>query len=193
MLRLQRGGAYTSDITSLRRDVRANGTAAALALVTVSHPLAAHTVDLSINLAYEPNGAMPPIAGSLYVVAFGNPAPAGTWHFAVGGVGLPLPGALIPGGLAGSYASLGYPLGLPNLTDANLAAAVDAAATYAGAGPVAPAVLDALARLIIVSSEALRFQEVMTGVDDILGQPAPAQYAPPVATIHNWGGHTLGP
>ncbi len=41
MIRLQHGGAYTADISSLRAQIRANGTNPVLAVVTVSHPLAA--------------------------------------------------------------------------------------------------------------------------------------------------------
>ncbi len=188
MIRLQHGGAYTADISSLRAQIRANGTNPVLAVVTVSHPLAAQTVDLQLNLAYQPNSALPPINGSLYTVAFGNTH--GTWHFNVGAIGVPLPGALLPGALGGDYASLGYPMGLPNITDANLLAAVNAIAGYAGAAPVPPAVLDAMTRLIITVSEAVRFDEVCAGLNSVLGNLS--TFVPPVVQIHNWGGHTLG-
>lgn len=187
-MRLQHGGAYTSDISKARAQIRANGTNAILGIITVSHPMAVNTVDLYLNLAYEPNSNLPPINGSLYTVGFGNAA--GVWHFNVGAIGVALPGVAIPGALAGDYLSLGYPLGLPNITDANLLAAVNSVAGYVGTAPVPVPVLDGLTRLIITCSEAIRFNEVEAGINTILGKAT--VYAPPVALIHNWGGHILG-
>nr|WP_320049647.1 ribosome-inactivating family protein [uncultured Desulfuromonas sp.] len=187
-MRLQHGGAYTSDISAFRGQIRQNGTLANVGIVNVSHPQSANTVDLYINLAYQANSNFPPINGSLYTVAFGNNN--GIWHFNVGAIGVALPGAAIPGALAGDYASLGYPLALPAITDANLLAAVNSVSNYAGAAPVPAPVLDGLTRLIIAVNEAARFDQVESGIDGILGNGG--VYPPPVATIHNWGGHILG-
>jgi hypothetical protein len=187
-MRLQHGGAYTSDVNALCAQIRANGTVPNIGIITISHPLAPNTVNFHINLAYEPNSNLPPINGSLYTVAFGNLN--GIWHFNVGAIGVALPGVGIPGALGGDYTSLGYPLGLPNITDANLLAAVNSVAGYAGAAPVPAPVLDGLARLIIAVNEAARFSVVAGGINSVLGNAT--VYAPPVATIHNWGGHILG-
>lgn len=187
-MRLQHGGAYTADISSLRAQIRANGTNPVLGIVTVSHPLAAQTVDLYLNLAYQPNSAFSPINGSLYTVAFGNAN--GVWHFNVGAIGVALPGVAIPGALGGDYNSLGYPMGLPNITDATLLAAINSVAGYAGAAPVPVPVLDGMTRLIITVSEAARFSEVGTGINSVLGNVS--VFVPPVVQIHNWGGHILG-
>lgn len=188
IMRLQRGGAYRSDIGQLRSQIRANGTLPNIGIISVSHPNSGNTVDLHINLAYQPNSSQPPINGSLYTVAFGNNN--GIWHFNVGAIGVVLPGAPIPGALGGDYASLGYALALPNITDANLLAAINAVSNYAGIAPVPQPVLDGLARLIIAVNEAARFNEVEAGIDSILGNAG--LYAPPFVTIHNWGGHILG-
>jgi hypothetical protein len=187
-MRLQRGGAYTSDIRRLRAQIRANGTVLTIATIAISHPNTVNTVNLYMNLAYEPNSNCPPINSSLYAVAFGNPN--GIWHFNVGAIGVALPGVLFPGALTGSYASLGYPLVLPNIADLSLLNAVQAVHGYAGAAPVGAPVLDGMARLIIAVNEAVRFNQVEMGVNDVLGNAN--NYAPPVATIHNWGGHFLG-
>jgi len=187
-MRLLHGGAYTSDIRALRAQIRANGTRPNLGIINISHPLTPNTVDLYINLAYQQNSNFPPINGSLYTVAFRSNLVI--WHFNVGAIGVGLPGAAIPGALAGDYASLGYPLGLPNITDANLLAAVNAVFGYAGAAPVPAPVLDGITRLIIAVNEAARFDEVEGGIDSVLGNVG--NYTPPVATIHNWGGHILG-
>lgn len=188
-LRLQSGGAYTSDISALRAQIRANGTRPNLSIITISHPLAQHTVDLYINLAYEPNSNLPPINASLYTVAFGNAN--GIWNFAIGNIGgVAVPGVAFPGNLNGSYASLGYAVGLPNITDANLAAAIGAVATYPGTAPVPQPVLDGMARLIIAVSEAVRFDAIESDINGVLGNGN--NYAPPAGTIRSWGGHTLG-
>jgi len=187
-MRLLHGGAYTSDIRALRAQIRANGTIPNIGVVNISHPNTPNTVNLHINLAYQPNSNFPPINGSLYTVAFGNNN--GTWHFNVGAIGVALPGAAIPGALGGDYASLGYALGLPNITDANLLAALNAVSGYAGAAPVPAPILDGLTRLIIAVNEAARFDEVEGGINSVLGNMG--NYPPPVATIHNWGGHILG-
>lgn len=190
-MRLLHGGAYTSDIRALRAQIRANGTMPTIGIINISHPQTANTVDLHINIAYQPNSNLLPINGSLYTVAFGNPA---IWHFNVGAIGVALPGQAIPGALAGDYGSLGYPLALPNITDANLLAAINAVSNYAGAAPVPPAVLNGITRLIIAVNEAVRFDDVEGGINSVLGNPGsnPGSYSPPVATIHNWGGHILG-
>jgi len=187
-IRLMRGGAYTSDINTLRGLIRANGTLANLHVATISHPLTVNTVDVHINMAYQSNSNLPAINGSLYAVAFGNPA--GIWHFTVGAIGVALPGVAFPGALAGSYASLGYAMALPAITDANLAAAINAVHGYNGGAPVGAAVLDGMTRLIIAMSEAVRFSSVTEGVGGVLGNAN--NFAPPVAQIHAWGGHTLG-
>lgn len=187
-MRLLHGGAYTSDIRSLRARIRANGTLPNIGIINISHPGTLSTVDLFINFAYQPNSNLPPINGSLYTVAFRNPV--GTWHFNVGAIGVGLPGVAIPGALTGDYASLGYPLGLPEITNANLLDAVNAVSGYAGAAPVPVPVLNGITRLIIAVNEAARFDEVEGGINSVLGNVS--SYLPPVATIHNWGGHILG-
>lgn len=187
-MRLQHGGAYTSDIRALRSQIRANGTAPNLGVVTISHPETRNTVDVHINLAYQSNSQLPPINGSLYTVAFGNLQ--GIWHFNVGAIGVVLPGHPFPGLLDGSYTSLGYAHSLPNITNANLLNAVETVSHYAGAAPVGANVRNDMARLIIAVNEAVRFNQVEAGVNGVLGNNG--NYAPPVATIHNWGGHTLG-
>jgi Ribosome inactivating protein len=187
-MRLLHGGAYTSDVSALRAQIRANGTVPNIEIINISHPGTQQTVDLYINLAYQPNSNLPPINGSLYTVAFGNLT--NIWHFNVGAIGVVLPGGAIPGVLAGSYASFGYPMGLPSITDANLLAAVNAVSGYAGAAPVPIAVLDGITRLIIAVNEAVRFDSVEDGINAILGNVT--TYLPPSPTIHNWGGHIIG-
>ena len=65
-MRLLHGGAYTADISRLRAQIRENGTIPNISTVTISYPMTATTVDIHINLAYQPNSNLAPINGSLY-------------------------------------------------------------------------------------------------------------------------------
>ncbi|MET0264923.1 MAG: hypothetical protein ABW202_04855 [Duganella sp.] len=74
MIRLQHGGAYSSDINALRDQIRANGTHLNIQAIQLQHPLQpAANLSLHINLAYQPNGALAPANASLYTVGIGNP------------------------------------------------------------------------------------------------------------------------
>ncbi|MET0264922.1 MAG: hypothetical protein ABW202_04850 [Duganella sp.] len=50
---------------------------------------------------------------------------------------------------------------------------------------------DNLVRVIVAVSDSVRFSEVRAGVESVLANPA-ATYVPNLATLHAWGGHTLG-
>jgi hypothetical protein len=187
-IRLQSGGAYSSDIRALRAGIRANGTLQNIQPVTITHQNNNNTVILHVNLAYQPNSQLQPINASLYAVGFANTN--GAWFF---NTGLNLGAVqMIPGNLDGSYRSLNNPLGLPAITNENLANAVASVSAYNGTAPVPVALLDDLARLIIAVNEAARFDSVEAGIDGALRNAPSVPYQPPVQIIHNWGGHTLG-
>lgn len=187
-IRLNRGGAYTSDISTLRRQIRANGSVTNCFPIQVTHPgQPGAVVNMVMNLAFQPNGNLPPANASLYISAFTNAA--GTYLFNIAPMPcIALAGVILPA-VDGSYLSLGYGLGLPPITDANLAQSVAAVSNFAGGIPGAN-VLSGLARLIIAVSEAVRFDAVEQGIDGVLGNAG--VYQPPVAVIHNWGGHFIG-
>ncbi|NIA55079.1 hypothetical protein HAV22_15690 [Massilia sp. TW-1] len=185
-IRLRRGGAYLADLDTLRRLVEANGPRPTMLPVTVVHPESAHTIDVYLNLAYEGDRARPRPPASLCVLGWRNGQ--GAWHFRVPGVAS-LPDALIPGGCTGSYAGLGHPHELPALTNADLGRDVAALATYAGR-PLDQALRDSLARMIVVVSEALRFDSVAAGVSAILAMDG--SFRPHAGTLRAWDGHTLG-
>ena len=185
-IRLRRGGAYLADLNTLRRLVEANGPRTTILPVTITHPASAGHVDVYLNLAHEPDAARPRPAASLCVLGWRNEH--GAWHFHVPGVAS-LPDALIPGGCTGTYAGLGHPHELPALTNADLGHDVAALAAYAGR-PLDQALRDSLARLIIVVSEALRFDSVAAGVNAVLGMDG--SFRPNHVTLRAWDGHTLG-
>lgn len=185
-IRLRRGGVYLADLKLLRRQVEANGPAATILPVAISHPNADGNLDLYLNLAFEPDRSRPQPAASLCVLGFRNDC--GAWHFGVPGVAS-LPDALIPGGYPGSYAGLGHPHDLPALSNADLGNDVAALAAYAGQ-PLDTALRDSLARMIVVASEALRFDSVAAGVNAVL--VSEGSFRPNLATLRAWDGHTLG-
>ncbi|MEL7533411.1 MAG: ribosome-inactivating family protein [Bacteroidota bacterium] len=188
-IRLQHGGAYSSDISSLRSAIRANGTRAFIQRVTIFDPNTTSEADMYVNLAFQPNSQEPPVNASIYTVAFGNNN--GIWNFNVGNIGTPIPGNPFPGGLNGDYAGFGYPGQLPTITEMNLSAALEAVSHYHGQGPVPVDVLQGMARLIIAVNEGVRFDIVATGIESILANPYNI-FEPPTDTIRDWGGHTIG-
>ena len=193
MIRFVHGGAYTADIAALRNAIRANGTNVNCVAVPLSHPTAPGApVNLYVNHAYQANSALAPANASIYTTAFSNGAGA-IFRFAI----VPALGGncAFPGATAlaadGSYASFGYPAPpLPNISDATLAQAIIDVRGHAGAGAPTAAVLTGLARLVIAVNEAVRFASIETGVNGVLGNAG--LYAPNWATVHGWGGHSLG-
>ncbi len=189
-MRLQHGGAYRTDISSLRNQIRANGTNANIVVVTVSHPLTENEVDLHIKLSYSANSQVGGINSSLYTVAFGNHN--GTWHFNINDRDIVLPGIALHASIDGSYKQFGHSGELPEITNTNLLGAINAVSNYNGGvgGYPSKGVLDGLTRLIISVNEAARFDEVERGIDSVLGNSK--SYAPPSETIRSWGGQTIG-
>jgi len=188
-LRLLHGGAYISDINSLRNTIRANAVPAFEENITIIHPYGAQ-ITLHINLAYQANSTLAPAASSLYIVGFTNNTGQ---RFNLNIIPFPFPAAqagAIQLPQDGSYLSLGYNNGFANINFANLQNSI---ATVAGVPNIQGFGIvqrRALADLIIVSSEAIRFSEVTNGVNNILGNGN--NFLPNWQLIHNWGGHILG-
>lgn len=198
-IRFQKGGAYDSDIRSLRDAIRANAVNVNCVAVSVIHPKAQGQPPpvFYLNMAYQANSQMPPASASLYIVAFRNGAGAGFRFNLPAFVATFSNPPLVPHGAPafaalasdGSYGTLGSAHQFPNINDANLATAVTTVANYAGGDPNAP-MQAALVRLVIALSEAVRFGSVETGVAGVLGTGG--TFNPPWDQIHAWGGHTLG-
>ncbi|GAB3438435.1 ribosome-inactivating family protein [Insolitispirillum peregrinum] len=190
-IRLQKGGAYTSDIRKLRNQIRANGTNANIVAIPVTHPGVAGTnLSVYINLAYQPNGHLAPANASLYVVGFGNAN--GVWFFAgLGALALPA-GAPLPGGQQGDYGALACPHALPNISDQQLRDAVQTMDAYNG-GAMTNVIRHAMALLIVAVSEAARLGGIERKINSVLGNyTVLAADAEAWQLVHNWGGHRLG-
>lgn len=194
-IRFEHGGAYLSGIRELRGRIRANATLATIHAVPVSHPGTPNGFTFYLNLAYQANDKLAPANASLYGIGFTNAnapaAPAGTlpgWRFNLADLA-GLPAVALPGGIDGSYGALGHANALDDISDDRLLADVKRLAAYAG-GPVDKDLKDSLADIIVAVCEAARFDPVAQGIDAVLGKKT--TYAPPLATLRAWGGHTLG-
>lgn len=186
-VRFKKGGSYSSDIQKIRSLIRQNGSLNNIATITVSHDkLPGTTVNLFMNLAFQPNSHYPVPNASLYIVAFQNAL--NTYQFDI----VPaVPGT--PAGVLldqdGSYGSFGHNNDLPSISDHTLQQALTAVNGYDGGLPNQN-VLNGLARLVIAVAEAVRFDEVCDGVEKAVSKDD--TYNPPYNTIHNWGGRFIG-
>ena len=192
-LRLSKDGFYISDLSKIRDAIRANGPEVTLGEIDLIDPTyQGNLIRMYLNFAYQSNSHDPPCNKSIYVLAFGNDV--GTWHFDQPVEGLVLPGKPFPGGIDGSYASLGFPHNLPLITKENMTKSIDTMCFYKGKKEETNNILKAsLARMIIATSEAIRMLPVQTGMlRAISGYQYQYQYQPDGKAIRNWGGHTLG-
>lgn len=194
-IRFEHGGAYLAGIRELRKRIRANATLATIDAVPVSHPGTGGGFTLYLNLAFQANGSLAPANASLYAVGFTNAnapaAPAGTlpgWRFQLAGLA-GLPATALPGGIDGSYASLGHANSLDSISGDRLLEDVKRLSAYAG-GVVDQNLKDSLANIIVAVCEAARFDKVAEEIDRVLSDKS--SYPPPLATLRAWGGHTLG-
>lgn len=186
-IRFLKGGAYNSDLRSLRDAIRANAVNVNCVPITLTHPLAPGQKPVFyLNMAYQANSNMPLVTASLYIVAFRNGAGAGfRFNLPVVPAGAP-PFTLLASD--GRYRNLGSDGSFPPITNGNLAESIGAVATYAG-GALTDAMKKGLVRLLIATSEAVRLSSVESGVAGVLGNGG--TYNPPWDPIHAWGGHSL--
>lgn len=196
-IRLRKTGEYITDIENLRILIRKNGTKPCLEKLTISHDMTPHTVDMYLNLAFAEAPSTDIINGSLYTVAFGNKN--GIWHFDVGNINVGDSHVNMPGepffkknNLKGDYAGLRSSK-LPHISYSILCSAIQAVAQYPKKEPIADA-FKYMAVLIIAVNEAVRFDEVMRGVNKELknSDSTPPSYKPPANLIHNWNTHLIG-
>ncbi|MGH8780443.1 ribosome-inactivating family protein [Paraburkholderia sp.] len=158
-LRLSHGRAYRADIATLRRTARENGACANPFDVPVDIPNAprGYAFSLIVNLACEPDRAHHSPAGSLDLLGFANRH--GAFRFRRDPPLWAPPASAFDLGIDGSYRLLGYAdAPLPGISSANLIGSAILLSRFTGPMPIGPGIVaDALARLSIAVSEALRF------------------------------------
>jgi len=187
-LRLIPGGIYNSDLEIIRNSIKINGDKVCSHSIVVSHPKGV-SIALQINFALELNAKNPPKVASLNILGFTtnsgrklrfNIDPFPCTEFTIGTQTLET---------NGSYKSLGYPLELPKITDNDLLESIKILANYNNNSTIRKAELDAICRLIIATSESIRFSSVANGINSILGTEA--VFSPNSFEIIGWGGHSV--
>lgn len=187
-LKLNGNETYLSNLNTIIDYVKINGDKPTCHTITISHSKKTE-IQLYMNFALEQNSNNPPKYASLTILGFKtnsgenfkfdiNPFPCS--EFLENATNLPM---------SGSYKSLGYPTELPNITDENLFESIEILKNYTSKTKIEKPQLDAIARLIIISSEAVRFSSVAKGVASILGNQS--SFSPNSFEIIGWGGHSI--
>lgn len=158
-LRLSHARAYRADIAQLRRAARENGARTNPSDVPVDIPNAprGYALSLIVNLACEPDRSLDAPTASLDLLGFVNPH--GMFRFRRHPPLWAPPASSFDLGVDGSYRLLGYAdAPLPGISSANLIGSAILLSRFHGPVPIGPGIVaDALARLSIAVSEALRF------------------------------------
>ena len=187
-LTLAKNGVYTSDLKTIIDDIRKNGTEPKCHTITISHPKGI-AIELYMNFALEQNRNNPPKNASLNILGFKtntndefvfdiNPFPCS--EFSKNATKILI---------NGSYRSMGYPMDLPVITDSNLHQSIEILNNFKIANEIQKKELDALTRLIITISEAVRFSSVAIGINSVLGNDT--SFTPNSFEIIGWGGHSI--
>ncbi|MFK0573534.1 ribosome-inactivating family protein [Endozoicomonas sp.] len=147
------------------------------------------SVRFFINFAFSANTSYSSVNGSLYTLGFGNRA--GVFCFDLDGdllSGISGPRNIMQN-IDGSYRSLGFLHGLPEIDYADLISAVVELSEFNADRGRMNAIRGSLARLIIAINEAIRFDMVANAIDQVIRG---THYRPPCRLIHNWGGSFIG-
>jgi len=187
-LRLNSGAIYCSDIKTIIESIKANGNKVACHSILVSHPKG-ENIELFMNFALEQNSNNPPLKSSLNILGFKNNS-LKEFVFDANQISIDKDkNQLQILNLDGSYKSLGFPMELPNITDGNLYESLVILNHCKDASEIGIPEHHAIARLLIASSEAIRFCSVAKGVQSILGTTN--TYTPNSFEIIGWGGHSI--
>lgn len=187
-LRLNSGTDYSSDIKSIINSIKANGNRAVCRSIIVSHPKG-EMIELFMNFALEQNSSNPPMKASLNILGFKNHL-SREFIFDNNQISISKDTKEIQKlHIDGSYKSLGFPMELPNITDANLYESLVILNKCKDANQIGALEYHAIARLFIASSEAIRFCSVANGIQSILGTTN--TYTPNSFEIIGWGGHSI--
>ncbi|MEC4004337.1 ribosome-inactivating family protein [Flavobacterium sp. SUN052] len=187
-LTLSSGAVYLSNLKTIIDYIKKNGNKPTCHTISISHPKGIE-IQLYMNFALEQNSDCPPKYASLNILGFKtttgeefvfdiNPFPCS--EFSKNATTIPI---------NGSYKSLGYPLNLPIITDSNLLESITILNQFKGTKEIQKQELDALTRLIIATSEAVRFSSVANGINSVLGNSS--NFTPNSFEIIGWGGHSI--
>lgn len=187
-LRLESDRVYLLDLQTIINSVKINGNKATCDSVIVSHPKGAEIL-LHMNFGLEQNVKNPPAVASLNILGFktqnGQEFIFKDVPFSCDKIEKNAQKLAING----SYKSLGYAMSLPLITDANLFESIVLLNKIGNADEIGQQEYDALARLIIILSGAIRFATVANGINNILGNSN--TFSPNLFELIGWGGHSI--
>lgn len=184
-LRLNNGDQYIKDLRKIVNAIRANGSISRLLGINIIYP-GAGNLELFICAQFEQNVR---VDGSLYVLGFENDD--NTFSFNIPDL-LHMWGVrpvVILDAIDGSYRSLDCANALPDITFGDLISYIQALSNYRVGNFFTNNLKKSLARLIIITSESFRSNEIAQGVVNMLYTGG--TYKPNSETIHNWGGRLL--
>jgi len=188
LLRLNSNRIYTSDLKTIIDSIKMNGNNAKCHSITLSHPKGVE-IALFMNFALEQNSYNPPTNASLKILGFKikngneflfniNPFPCQNSNKNAQKIAID-----------GTYKSLGFPMELPKITAVNLFESIVILNNYDTVRPIEKKECEAITRLIIATSEAIRFSSVANGISSVLENDT--AFTPNSFEIIGWGGHSM--
>ena len=177
-----------SDLDVIIHSIKTNGNAKKCNTIIVSHPDCV-SLKLYMNFALEQNSKNPPTKASLTVLGFENssgkkfnfkmePFPCDEFAREAQTIDLDV-----------SYKNMGYSMELPKITNLNLLESINNLNAYNGSREIGRLEIDSIAKMLIITSEAIRFSSVAKGVSSILENEV--AFTPNLFEIIGWGGHSI--
>jgi hypothetical protein len=187
-LRLNNKDQYIEDLNAIRKAVKENGNRDYCHSIVLSHS-AESTITFHVNFALEQDLKKIPKKKSLIILGFTT---KNHYEFRFSDHKIP---CLHPAkevyqlDIDGSYRSLGYTTALPSITDLDLQKSIKILNNISAHRLLHLAELDAIARLTIASSEAIKFTAIANNIGDLFGNDK--VFLPNPFQIIGWGGRSI--
>lgn len=187
-LRLYSADAYLNDVNFIRNSIKVNGNLAKCHVIKVLYSDEI-SVNLHMNFALEQDPKKPPMKASLNLLGFNNKHEV-EFKFNIN----PFPcddfsEKAIQLNTDGSYKNLGYLMDLPKVSLTNLIDSITMLSNYEKENKENTTFREAIARMSIITSEAIRFSSVESGIKEILENNL--EFTPNSFEIIGWGGHSI--
>ena len=187
-LRLSNKEQYIADLNDIRKAVKDNGNRDLCHSIVLSH-YDESTITFHINFALEQDIKRQPKKTSLSILGFTT---KNHYEFRFSDHKIPChhPAKEIYRlDIDGSYKSLGYTTELPTITDSDLGNSIKILNNISANRLLHPAELDAIARLTIATSEAIKFKTIANSISEIFANDT--VYQPSAYQIIGWGGRSI--
>lgn len=187
-LRLSNKDLYIADLNKIRKAVKDNGNRDLCHSIVLSHSDES-TITFHINFALEQDLKRQPKKTSLSILGFTT---KNHYEFRFSDHKIPChhPAKEIYHlDIDGSYKSLGYTTELPSITDSELCNSIKILNNISANRMLHPAELDAIARLTIATSEAIKFKSIANNIVETFGNDT--IYHPNAYQIIGWGGRSI--